>query len=160
MKSRLYQAYKQTPRRVQTKLGSGLLLALVGITLFAGLYLSISAQTTAAGAEMQIREAERKDLREKIADYRLKLAVLTSAVEMGRRAGEIKFDFPKVEQVLYVPVPGYIPPQPTPISVDMGYSYSPETLINNAYQQSLWDVLTNSVGPDKLQLPGGKEDAP
>jgi len=82
MAKNLIQAYRQAPWRTQIQWIGLFLLGLVGIVLMTGLWLSITAQATAAGVEIQNLEYEREDIQRKIADLKTQYAYLTSAAVM------------------------------------------------------------------------------
>jgi len=145
MKENIKQAYRQLPWRVQIKWGSGLLLILTIISMVAVLYLSITAQTAAAGVEMQLLILKKSRLIKENADAQVQLADITSAVKMGERAEQLGFEYPKTNQAIYVVVPDYTLPQPTPMAPQHRFNpIKPPTLIKSIYTQSLWDWLTSN----------------
>ncbi len=86
MKNRFIQAYQQAPWRTQLQWIGFFLLGLVIIVTVAGLYLSITAQSTTAGVEIKELELEKETLDRQIADLKTQLAIITSAKVMKDRA--------------------------------------------------------------------------
>ena len=155
MKVGLVQAYKQTPWRIQAKWFSRFLLAVVGLVLIAGLYLSISAQTVAAGAEMQRQDIKRDTMQRDIADLRSQEAYLTSENVMEERARAMGYEFMNAGQVTYVVVPGYRPPLLPNLAPPPGMDMIVQPILKSSYTQSLWDWVTDEVGLFGDRLDGG-----
>ena len=146
MRMGLVQAYKQTPWRIQAKWFSRFLLAVVAIVMVAGLYLSISAQTVAAGIEMQRQDINRDTMQRIIADLRSQVAYLTSENVMEERASVMGYTFTSLDQVHYVVVPGYHSPLPPNLAPPPGMDMIISPVIKASYTQSLWDWVTDGAG--------------
>ncbi|WP_299027519.1 hypothetical protein [uncultured Thermanaerothrix sp.] len=139
----LFQAYRESPWRIQVKrIGLGLAIFAL-IALVAGIYLSISAQATEVGYQITYLEATREAQTLEIASLRSELASLTSASVMAQRARDLGFQPADMSQALYVPVESsmvrreaQLAPPPTS---------KPEPLIKPAYKQSLWDWILEEI---------------
>ena len=147
----LAQTYKQAPWRKQMQFIGLFVLVLVIIALFAGMYLSISARTTAAGRDIQDLERQISELDQEIEDLQAKLAHLTSAGEMSRRAREKGFKPLPADQVVYLPVQGYIERQPAVLA-----SYTRHPLVSAAaippqYTESLFEWLARLIAGNREQ---------
>ena len=147
----LAQTYKQAPWRKQMQFIGLFVLVLVIIALIAGMYLSISARTTAAGRDIQDLERRISELDQEIEDLQAKLAHLTSAGEMSRRAREKGFKPLPADQVVYLPVQGYIERQPAVLA-----SYTRHPLVSAAaippqYTESLFEWLARLIAGNREQ---------
>lgn len=145
---RLTQAYSQAPWRKQVQMIGAFLLFLVIVALIASMYLDVTARAAAIGREIQrlefgdasysvthVDDPEDTDwsileLQQINADLETQLAWLTSDTVMKERAIDLGFEPVTPEQILYVEVPGYIPPQPVQIAPPPGavMSQNPVTL--------------------------------
>ncbi|MBP7228675.1 MAG: hypothetical protein KA988_06140 [Longilinea sp.] len=141
MSERWINAYRQAPWRTQLQWIGIFLLALIGVILTAGLYLNITAQAAAAGVEIQIMEDERETLQRQISDQRTRLAHLTSAAVMEKRALELGYERADVENAVYVVVPGYTGRQLAPLALPANSINQEQPLVLPAYRQSLWEWL-------------------
>lgn len=134
------QAYHQTPWRLQLQWIGLFVVGLVLVALIAGLYLSVTAQTAAAGVEIQTNYETIDRLQRQIANHRNQLAILTSAKEMEKRARELGFEKPSRENIRYMVVPNYSGRQ---IAAFAPVTYQPpqQPLLKPGYTQSLWEWL-------------------
>lgn len=153
MKLHLIQAYKQVPWRAQLKWGSRFLVMLAITATIGGLYLSVSAQASAIGIDIQRSEVAKDDLRGEIADMRSQLALLTSEYEMENRAKELGFNFTDLSEAMYIIVPGYSNRQPANFAPASSHGLIMQPLIKPSYTQSLWDWLAKNA----LQLNESQE---
>jgi cell division protein FtsL len=104
---KITQAYSLTPWRKQVQ-GIGLFLAiLVVCALTAGIYLNVTARAATVGRQIQRLRNQIEEVEQNIADKESKLASLTSAVEMERRAQELGFRPARFDEIVYIEVPGY-----------------------------------------------------
>jgi cell division protein FtsL len=147
----LAQTYKQAPWRKQMQFIGLFALVLVIIALIAGMYLSVSARTTAAGRDIQEMERQINGMDQEIEDLQAKLAYLNSAGEMSRRAREKGFRPLPADQVVYLPVQGYIDRQPAVLA-----SYTRHPLVSAAaippqYTESLFDWLARLIAGNRKQ---------
>lgn len=126
----LTHAYHQAPWRKQIQWIGTFLLVLVVVWLVAAIYLDITARAAAIGREIQrlqvgggltlsvydditlVEEAPSiEELEQQIATLQLQLAMLTSKSAMDGRAAEMGYHPVSPSDVLYIEIPGYIPPQ-------------------------------------------------
>jgi cell division protein FtsL len=141
----LAQTYQQAPWRKQMQFIGLFALVLVIIALIAGMYLSVSARTTAVGRDIQEMERKISALDQEIEDLQAKLAFLTSAGEMSKRARDKGFKSVPDDRVVYLPVQGYIERQPAVLA-----SYTRHPLISAAaippqYIESLFEWLARLI---------------
>ena len=107
MNQKIIQAYRQAPWRVQLQWIGVFLLVLVVAIGASGIYLYVSAQATAAGANIHSLEIQREELTSRIADLRTQVAYANSAVVMEVRAEKLGFRHAQQEDLIYLAVPGY-----------------------------------------------------
>ena len=148
----LAQTYTQAPWRKQMQFIGLFALILVIIALIAGMYLIISARTTAAGRNIQKIEQRISDLDQEIEDLQAKLAHLNSAGEMIRRAREKGFKPLKADQVLYLPVPGYVKRQPAVLATSTRHPLASAPAIPPQYTESLFEWLARLVANRQAQV--------
>lgn len=138
------QAFQQAPWRVQIQRLGLIFIALVIFGLTAGVYLSITANSYAAGVEAQQYEDRRDELGREIADMQTQKALYTTTSNDEKRASSLKFEIPSQDKVLYLIVPGYSGRQldikTSPASQDIKHS-----LIKPAFTQSLWEYLVQGI---------------
>jgi len=143
----LTQAYSQAPWRKQLKLIVLFLLCVVFAALIAGIYLDVTARAATMGREILIMRAEIEAQELENADLSSQLAVLTSATEMRPRALEMGFVPVERDEIIYVVVPGYVPPQ----KPDLAPPPAPTKVIAAAlpadYKQSLIDWFREQIIP-------------
>jgi cell division protein FtsL len=137
----LIQAYKQAPWRNQRRYIAWILLFVVGFLVAAISNLNISAQTYAAGYEIQLLEAKKKQLIRHIADLRNQHAYLSSTdvmEEIGNKLGFIATRDP--ERAVYLVIPGY---EESEFDIDAPPpdEITQQSLIKPIYTQSLWELF-------------------
>jgi hypothetical protein len=115
------------------------------VALVAGIYLSVSAEASSNGREIQAMYAEIDRIEREIEDLKTQLAFLTSNDEMAKRAEAMGFSPINKGEVLYLVVPGFESPDqailgspPSSIAPDVA-TLSPE------YMQSLFDWLRERI---------------
>ena len=106
-------AHKQAPWRIQRQWIAAFLLLVIGAAMVAALYLDVTARAAVAGREIQELRMEMTTIQRTNADLETQLANLTSTAEMRRRALELGYRPVKPGELDYVPVPGFVPPEPT-----------------------------------------------
>jgi hypothetical protein len=110
--TQIVHAHKQAPWRIQRQWIGAFLLLLIGAAMIAALYLDVTARAAVAGREIQEIRAEITAIQRANADLETQLADLTSTAEMQRRALELGYRPVKPGELDYVPVPGFVPPEP------------------------------------------------
>jgi cell division protein FtsL len=139
------QAYSQAPWRKQLQWIGLFMLALVLIAVVAGIYLSVSAQASSSGREIQIMYSEMEDIRRNIEDLESQIAFLTSNSEMEKRAEELGFIQVSSEDIFYILVPGYSKPSQVEIAGSPGITLPTVQTVAPEYTQSLFDWLQERV---------------
>ena len=110
--TQIIHAYKQAPWRVQRQYVGAFLLAVIGMAMIAALYLDVTARAAVAGREIQELRFNTTTIQRANADLETQLAKMTSTTEMERRALELGYRPVKPGELDYVPVPGFVPPEP------------------------------------------------
>ena len=139
------QAYSQAPWRRQVQWSGLLMLVLIMVAMVAGIYLSVSAQASTAGREIQIMFGEMDDIQRNIEDLESQLAILASHDEMRTRAEELGFHSVESDEIFYILVPGYINPGQAILANSAGSSLTNVPTLSPEYTQSLLDWLQERV---------------
>jgi len=139
------QAYSQAPWRKQLQWIGLFMLALIIVAMVAGIYLSVSAQASTAGREIQIMYAEMEEIRRNIEDIESQIAYLVSNSEMEKRAEELGFLPVESDEIFYILVPGYIKPGQANLAEPPGSTLPVIPTISPEYTQSLVDWLSERV---------------
>jgi cell division protein FtsB len=101
------RAYSQAPWRKQWQIIGLVSLVLVLIAMIAGVYLSISAQATAVGRDIQSMQSTTIAVDRENEDLQSQLALILSSSQMEERARSLGFVPVPPEQIVYLNVPGY-----------------------------------------------------
>lgn len=139
------QAYSQAPWRKQLQWIGLFMLAMILVAMVAGIYLSVSAQASTAGREIQIMYAEMEDIRRNIEDMESQIAFLVSNAEMEKRALELGFTPVSSEDIFYILVPGYSKPDQAELAGSPGSPLPIIPTVAPEYTQSLVDWLSDRV---------------
>ena len=145
MTSRIMQAYQQAPWRMKFRGIGGFLIAIVGLFLVIGLFLSISGQAATAGLELREMNDKRESLRQEIASMRTNIANITSVEKMHARAEELGYERVSPYQVTFLYVPGYSGKQTAVLAAAPGELNMPEPVIKPSYTESLWDWMFHGL---------------
>lgn len=138
--TRYIHAYKIAPWRLQRQWIGAVLLAVVAFAMAAALYLAVTSRTAIAGREIQDLMYSITLSQQMSADLQTRLATLTSVSVMETRALELGFRPVEPEEVEYLIVPGYAPPQPVDLSSLHPPQLTPLAILPE-YNQSLLDWL-------------------
>ena len=142
--TQIIHAYKQAPWRVQRQYVGAFLLVVIGISMIAALYLQVTARSARAGREIQEMRVEITTIQRTNADLETQLANLTSTAEMQRRAVEMGYRPVKPGELDYVPVPGFVAPEPAILlAAEDVIDYSQP--LPSDYTQSLIEWFDNRV---------------
>lgn len=117
------------------------LLALVAVASVAAVYLNISARAATTGREIQAMESKNDTIERQIADLETKLAFLTSAAQMQKRAEDMGFVPVDAATEQYLVVPGYTGRQLAELAPAPGPDMVTVPLLRSNYTQSLWEWL-------------------
>ncbi|MGW8144868.1 MAG: hypothetical protein ACWGN2_10765 [Anaerolineales bacterium] len=139
------QAYSQAPWRKQLQWIGLLMLAMVLVAMVAGIYLSVSAQASTAGREIQIMYADMDEMRRNIENMESQIAFLVSNAEMTKRAEKLNFSPIAADEIFYILVPGYIEPSQVTLADATANSRPVTPTISPEYTQSLFDWLRERV---------------
>lgn len=131
------QAYSQAPWRKQLQWIGLFMLALILAAMVAGIYLSVSAQASTAGREIQIMYGEMEEIRRNIEDSESQLAILNSNAVMEKRAEELNFYPVESAEIFYILVPGYIDPGQVSLAKPPGVTIPKTATISPEYTESL-----------------------
>jgi hypothetical protein len=141
----LTQAYSQAPWRKQLQWIGLFMLALIIVAMVAGIYLSVSAQASTAGREIQIMYGEMDEMRRNIENMESKIAYLVSNSEMEARAEKLNFTPVAADEIFYILVPGYTKPGQASLADPSGSARPISPTISPEYTQSLLDWLRERV---------------
>ncbi len=141
----LTQAYSQAPWRKQLQWIGLFLLLLIIVALVAGIYLSISAQASSIGREIQAMYTDIDRIEREIEDKKTRFAFLTSNDEMARRAEEMGFVPINKGEVLYIVVSSYRRPDQAILGLPPSSSMPDVKTLPPAYTQSLFEWLRERI---------------
>jgi len=103
--------HQEMPIRFQREWLAAFLAGVMLLGLVAGLYLNVTARAAITGREIQSLEVEIAANKRDNADLQTRIAILLSNQSLSQRARALGFEPVKREDVEYVVVPGYFPPQ-------------------------------------------------
>ncbi|MCZ7544440.1 MAG: hypothetical protein M5R40_13350 [Anaerolineae bacterium] len=111
----LQHALRQAPWRAQVQATALVALVLVVAIIIGALYLAQATSTATAGRDLEELNAQIKQLERDIEQLRAQIAAAQTVPNMTRRAQELGFVPAGNEQLLYLVVEGYRPPEPAPV---------------------------------------------
>lgn len=147
--TQIIHAYKQAPWRVQRQWVGAFLLALIVMAMVAALYLDVTARAAVAGREIQELRLVITAIQRVNADLETQRANLTSTAMMQQRALELGYRPVKPGELDYLPVPGFIIPEPGILLAAEDVTWA-ERILPPEYTQSLiewFDEQIRSGGP-------------
>jgi hypothetical protein len=97
----------QAPWRTRRQRIGAILLAIVGTSMVAALYLNVASQSTLVGREIQSLERQITLAKEENADLKTELARLLSYQAVAARSENLGFHAATAEETHYIFVPGY-----------------------------------------------------
>ena len=142
--TQIIHAYKQAPWRVQRQYAGAFLLFVIGASMVAALYLTVSARAAVTGREIQELRVEITALQRNNADLETQLADLTSTAVMEQRALQLGYRPVKPGELQYLAVPGFVAPEPG-ILLEAQDVASFERIIPSEYTQSLIEWLDERI---------------
>jgi len=142
--TQIIHAYKQAPWRVQRQYVGAFLLAVIGISMIAALYLQVTARAAQAGREIQEMRLEITTVQRTNADLETQLADLTSSSKMENRALEMGYRPVKPGELDYVAVPGFVAPEPAILLAAKDTTQYSQSLPSD-YTQSLIEWFDDRV---------------
>lgn len=134
--TQIIHAYKQAPWRVQRQYIGAFLLALIGASMIAALYLSVTARAAVTGREIQELRIDITTTQRANADLETQLANLTSTIVMEQRALQLGYRPVKPGELDYLSVAGFFAPEPT-ILLEAEDVTQPEIILPVEYTESL-----------------------
>ncbi len=137
-------AYKLAPWRIQRQWIGNFLLAVVAMAMVAALYLDVTARAAIAGRQIQDLTAQISSVAHASADLQTQLATLTSTSSMEQRAADLGYQPVEQNEIEYLMVPGYVPPQPAILNAAPQPALSAPTIAPE-YTQSLLDWLDEKI---------------
>ncbi|MCJ7520498.1 MAG: hypothetical protein MUO42_12630 [Anaerolineaceae bacterium] len=155
MTNKFKQAYQQAPWRRQLRSFGISVLPVIAIGLVIALYLVVSAQSAAAGLQIMGMHYDEEEILRQIAIHRTELGWMTSYNEMQKRARKIGYDIPPAEAVHFMTIPGYQGQGAVLIAPPPGADAQGAPLVNEFYQQSLWDWFVDTFLVDSTAASGG-----
>jgi hypothetical protein len=141
MTQSLIQAYGQAPWRNQMKWIATFLLGVIVVTLVAGLYLSISAQSVTIGLQIQAANDDKIVKQQEIADLNNTLGDLTAGPAMLARAKALHYDYVDPANIEYIVVAGYSGRQTAVLAPQTAPEVQSKPELNPEYTRSLSEVL-------------------
>ncbi len=153
--SQIVQKVRQAPWRVQRQWIGLFLLALVLMTMVAGIYLNVTVRAALAGREIQIllnpslinpepdKQPNSIATNQRInTELQGKLADLTSVESMRQRAEAMGFQPAGPNDITYVAVPGYVAQSAVDLSTP-GAAQPAAPIILPEYTESWFDYFMN-----------------
>jgi cell division protein FtsL len=141
--NRLVHAYKEAPWRTQRKWLVLFLMGTVAVGMITGIYLDVTSRAALAGREVQVLEADIANAQRDNSDLETQLAVLLSTSNLLARADKLGFVPANPEDINYMPVAGYFPPQPMVMSSNDVSTHSPA--LDPRFSQSLFGWLDEQM---------------
>ncbi|MBE0683554.1 MAG: hypothetical protein IH589_16725 [Anaerolineales bacterium] len=136
-------AYKVAPWRIQRQWVGSALLVVVTLAMVATLYLIVTSQAAIAGREIQDLTYSINLSQQVSSNLQTRLASLTSASAMERRALELGFRPMESDEVEYLVVPGYA--KPDPFILNSQQLQLSALTIPPEYNQSLLDWMDENL---------------
>lgn len=138
-------AYSQAPWRKQVRIIGLFSLCLVFLSLVAGIYLMISANTVTVGRDIQAKQGEIEDIEREIEEMRSQLAHIQSAEVMRMRALSLGFKPVSTEELIYLPVPGYVERQPAVLAPYSLRQIPGASVVPARYTETIFDWLKRTT---------------
>lgn len=138
-------AYRQAPWRRQLQMIGLSLMPIVAVAVMVSSYLAIGAQAAAAGLQIMDMHYEEEEILRIIANHRTRLAWMTSYSEMQKRAEKMGFEKVPPDDLHYMVIPGYQGSDAVLLADPPGSENVHLPIINEYYQQSLWEWLLETL---------------
>ena len=142
--TRIIHAYRQAPWRIQRQWVGAFLLFVIGAAMVAALYLDVTARAAVAGREIQELRFDIIAIQRENADLETRLAKITSTDAMERRARSIGYRPVQPGELDYVPVPGFVAPEPEILLAAEDVTL-PEASLPYEYSESLLEWLDEQI---------------
>jgi len=129
---------QQAPWRTRRQKAGAVLLAIVGVSMIASLYLSVASRSTLVAREIQNLERKISLGKQNNANLKTALARLLSHDAISIRSDALDFQVATVEETHYILVPGYSGREP----ISLATNDNPGTRnisLSAKYSQSLFE---------------------
>jgi len=144
-----FHAYALAPWRAQRQWIGAVLLVVLGLGMTAALYLDVTSQAAIVGRQIQALHGEIIAVELVNADLITQLADSTSTASMEARARLLGYEPVEQADLQYMPVPGYVRPEPV-ILATAGSMRPSAASMPPEYTESLFAWigrrLENSIG--------------
>ena len=151
------QAYSQAPWRRQMQLVGLVATFLVLAAVVAWIYLNVTTRASEVGRDIQRMQRGIDRIKRENNDLQSKLAYLTTAELMRKRALELGFQPVDPAQLSYITAPGYLGRQPAVLAASGSQQLPSPQIISPQFTESIWEWLRRqteqSVFPFGLELP-------
>ncbi|HEY5984724.1 MAG TPA: hypothetical protein VIU38_14755 [Anaerolineales bacterium] len=137
-------AYAMAPWRAQRQWIGAILLGVIGVGMVAALYLDITSQAAIAGRQIQNMRDDIVAMELVNADLQSQLAQATSSSSMEKRARDLGYEPVKPADLQYLPVPGFVEPQPVILATAGGLRPSAASVAPE-YTESLFAWLGRTL---------------
>jgi hypothetical protein len=145
-----FHAHAIAPWRTQRQWMGAVLLVVIGLGMTAALYLDVTSQAAIAGRQVQALRSSIVEAQLTNADLQSRLAESTSTAAMERRARELGYEPVDQGDLQYVPVPGYVEPEPVILS-SVGTLRPAAASVLPDYTESLLDWIGRALeGPTNV----------
>jgi hypothetical protein len=149
----LTQAYSQAPWRKQLQIIGLFLLVLVVAALIAGIYLNVTARAATIGRDIQGKQRKLEALQRENVDLQTRLAYVTSAGEMEKRALAMGFAPIITDEALYIRVPDYVSRQPASLAPSSQPPLVSAPVLPAEYTESLFEWLGREMQKPSFPFP-------
>jgi cell division protein FtsL len=139
------RTYTQAPWRKQLQLIVLFSLGVVSVAIVAGIYLNISARSTAVGRDIQQMQAEIANYNRENEDLQSHLARILSSSQMEARAHDLNFESVPPDQIVYLVVPGYSERQPIVLAPSTERSVIRAVSMPPEYTESIFAWLVRNT---------------
>jgi hypothetical protein len=140
----LARTYTQAPWRKQLQWVVVFALGVVMVALVAGIYLSISARSTAVGRDIQSMQATITVNDRENEDMQSQKARILSSSQMEARARSLGFDPVPPDQIIYLRIPGYFERNPVVLAPSNERSVVRASAMPPEYTESIFDWLAKN----------------
>jgi len=129
---------QQAPWRTRRQKAGAVLLAIVGSSMIAALYLSVASRSTLVAREIQSLEYKISLGRQENANLKTELAGLLSHDAISVRSDALDFQSASAEETHYILVPGYSGKEPITLGTNEDLS-TRNLSLSAKYSQSLFE---------------------
>jgi cell division protein FtsL len=150
----LSQAHTQAPWRKQAQFVGLFLLFVVGVSVVAGVYLSVSAKAAKVGRDIQDKNDLLDAYDRENEDMQSRLAAILSTEEMEARAFKMGFRPIDAEQIVYSNIPGYVEQDRVVLASETPRAVVGARVMPPEYTESLFSWIKRQFVSQNLVLSG------